>query len=79
MIIKSNDVSELHRETIERYQYLQTKEFKAVDKTRNMINKIMLKKGKPTHLIDLNDLTYSRLNKIYRKMYFIKSKIKRNK
>lgn len=78
--IRKNDYREIEKEHIDelnRYEYLQTNEWKNVSNLRNKIRKISFRKEQKTYMLDNNAIKNSRLNKYYRKLRKIKCKIKK--
>ncbi len=63
------DYSSSHEKELYRYQYLQSEEWKKVDTMRKKINKLFLRKNRPTYLLDNNALMNSRINRYYNKKY----------
>ncbi len=61
-------IEQKHNEELKRYSYMQTAEFKRINKIRKLSSKLFLKKQIPLYKLDTNAITNSKINRIYRKI-----------
>ncbi len=69
--------SEEHNYELQRYEYMQSKEFIITSKFRKIIKKILFKKSTPVYSLNLYTLQNGRLNTLYRTLRKIYKKIRK--